>query len=171
MPRPLQQFTSGRSSESFHFGDSRCLRQAAGGPQPESLQIELDYAHLESILTEIKSPCDTFMEGIQTNGLADRFTAEPADVIAGPYPDGADAILLSDWLLDRDEDTRLRKRRNGAAAVPPKRRLFTSESFVVPDPLLLSSEGFRIEARLKAHPPHVLLVAIQRKDKHQRRQS
>ena len=52
---------------------------------------------------DMEPVCGIAREHIQRNNLADRFTAVASDLFAGPYPEGADVILLASIHHDWDE--------------------------------------------------------------------
>ena len=66
-------------------------------------------------------------------GLTDRFTAVAADLIAGPYPAGADVILLGHILHDWSDEVCGTILRNCAAALPAGGTLLISESVLHDD--------------------------------------
>ena len=56
-----------------------------------ALQIGLRYTHLRGIITDLPPLCEIANKWIDAYELSDRFTAVPADLFEGAYPDGADA--------------------------------------------------------------------------------
>jgi hypothetical protein len=65
--------------------------------------------------------------------LSDRFTAVAADLIAGPYPNGADVILLGHILHDWSDEVCEKILSNCAAALPAGGTLLVSESVLHDD--------------------------------------
>jgi methylase of polypeptide subunit release factors len=72
----------------------------AGGSGGLSIQIGLKYPHLHGIIMDLPPVCKVAEEYIQASGLTARFTTAAADLFTGPYPSGADAIILSVILHD-----------------------------------------------------------------------
>jgi hypothetical protein len=105
----------------------------AGGPGGQSIQIGLKHPHLRGIITDLEPVCVVAREHIGANGLTSRFTAVAADLIAGPYPTGADVVLLGHILHDWSDETCRKILRNCAAALPAKGVLLISESVLRPD--------------------------------------
>jgi hypothetical protein len=105
----------------------------AGGPGGQAIQIGLKHQHLRGIVTDMEPVCVVAREQIEANGLASRFTAVAADLIAGPYPPGADVLLLGHILHDWSDETSLTILRNCAAALPAGGTLLISESVLRPD--------------------------------------
>jgi DNA-binding Lrp family transcriptional regulator len=120
-------------AECFDFASHKCVMDVAGGPGGQAIQIGLKHPHLRGIITDLEPVCAVAQEYIRANGLAPRFTAVVADLIAGPYPAGADVILLGHILHDWSDETCCRILRNCAAALPPKGVLLISESVLRPD--------------------------------------
>jgi hypothetical protein len=136
--------------------------------------------------------CVVAREKIAAAGLEPRFSAVAADLIAGPYPTGADVILLGHILHDWSDDVCRRILRNCAAALPAGGTLLISESVLsddfsgsmtahVKDLLmllanesgarersegeyreLLDAEGFEVRDLLRFDAPRDLLVARKR---------
>jgi len=115
------------------FRVHRCLMDVAGGPGGQSIQIGLRHPHLRGIITDLEPVCVVAREHIEANGLADRFTAQPADLIEGPYPEGADVLLLGHILHDWSDTTCLKILGNCAAALPTNGVLLISESVLRAD--------------------------------------
>jgi acetylserotonin O-methyltransferase len=82
------------------FSTHHCILDVAGGPGSIAIQIGLKHRHLEGIVMDMAPVCAIAREHIQGNGLADRFAAVTSDLFTGPYPDGADVILLASILHD-----------------------------------------------------------------------
>jgi hypothetical protein len=162
----------GLIADGFDFGSRRCIMSVAGDPGGQAIAIGLMHPHLQGIITGLEPVCRVATERIEANGLADRFTAEPADLIAGPYPDGADLILLGHVPHDWSDDSCLRILRNCAAALPHDGMLLVSESILGPDArerttdeyrALLDRAGFELEEVIEMNAPRDLLVARKRK--------
>jgi O-methyltransferase domain/Dimerisation domain len=80
-----------------------CILDVAGGPGSISIQIGLKHRHLRGMVMDIAPVCAIAREHIQRKNIADRFTAVASDLFAGPYPEGADVILLASVLHDWNE--------------------------------------------------------------------
>jgi len=115
-------------AECFDFSAHSCVMDVAGGPGGQAIQIGLAHTHLRGIITDLEPVCIVAREQIEANGLTSRFTAAAADLIAGPYPSGADVIVLGHILHDWSDETCRTILRNCAAALPPGGVLLVSES-------------------------------------------
>ena len=115
-------------AESFDFAPHRCIMDVAGGPGGQSIEIGVKHTHLRGIVMDLEPVCVIAREQISAKGLSDRFTAVAADLLAGPYPTGADIILLGHILHDWSDDTCRRILRHCAAALPDGGVLLISES-------------------------------------------
>ncbi len=120
-------------AECFDFASFTCVMDVAGGPGGQAIQIGLKHSHLRGIITDLEPVCAVAREHITANGLTSRFTAVAADLIAGPYPAGADVILLGHILHDWSDETCRKILRNCADALPAKGALLISESVLQPD--------------------------------------
>ena len=76
------------------------MLDVAGGSGGLSIQVGLKYPHLHGIIMDLPPVCKVAEEHIQASGLTGRFTTAAADLFTGPYPPGADAIILSVILHD-----------------------------------------------------------------------
>ncbi len=137
-PARLRRFTQFMSAygtaigqeiaERFDFTPHRCVMDVAGGPGGFSIQIGLKHPHLRGIIMDLPPVCKLAEESIQAYGLGGRFTAVPADLFSGPYPAGADVMILS-WILHDWSDDNCRKIiENCFAALPSGGVLLISES-------------------------------------------
>ncbi|PWT83003.1 MAG: hypothetical protein C5B57_07665 [Blastocatellia bacterium] len=95
--------------------------------------IGLRYPHLRGIITDMEPVCIVAREQIEATGLGDRFTAVAADLMEGPYPQGADVILLGHILHDWSDDTCRRILHHCATALPSGGALLISESVLAND--------------------------------------
>jgi len=120
-------------AECFDFAPHTCVMDVAGGPGGQVIQIGLRHPHLRGIVTDLEPVCVVARENIAASGLASRFTAVAADLMAGPYPSGADVILLGHILHDWSDETCRTILRNCAAALPTRGVLLISESVLRPD--------------------------------------
>jgi hypothetical protein len=120
-------------AECFDFAPHACVMDVAGGPGGQSIQIGLRHPHMRGIITDLEPVCVVAREYITANGLDARFSAVEADLIAGPYPTGADLILLGHILHDWSDETCRKILANCAAALPPHGVLLISESVLRPD--------------------------------------
>lgn len=134
----------------FDFGPYRCLLDVAGGPGTLSIPIGRLHPHLRGIIMDMAPICKVAEENIRANGLAGRFTTAVADLFAGPYPAGADAILLG-WILhDWSDETCHKILHNCHQALPPGGALLINESVLNDD---LSGSRFAVMLSL-----HMLVV-------------
>jgi len=120
-------------AEQFDFGPHRCIMDVAGGPGGQSIAIGAIHTHLRGIITDLEPVCVVARENIAAAGVTDRFTAVAADLIQGPYPAGADVILLGHILHDWSDEVSGTILRNCAAALPAGGTLLISESVLDDD--------------------------------------
>lgn len=120
-------------AECYDFAQHSCIMDVAGGPGGQSIAIGLKHSHLRGIIMDLEPVCVVAREHIAAQGLAGRYSAVAADLMTGPYPAGADVILLGHILHDWSDETALRILRNCAAALPPKGTLLISESVLRAD--------------------------------------
>jgi hypothetical protein len=142
-PRALREFAElmnaisvpqGRLiAEAFDFAPHRCIMDVAGGPGGQSIEIGLKHPHLRGIVMDMEPVCVVAREQMAAKGLSDRFTAIAADLMIGPYPSGADVILLGHILHDWSDETCRLILRHSAAALPDGGVLLISESVLGED--------------------------------------
>ena len=120
-------------ADRFDFAPHRCIMDVAGGPGGQSIAIGVKHPHLRGVITDLEPVCIVARENIAASGLNDRFTAVAADLLAGPYPLGADVILLGHILHDWSDDVCGTILRNCAAALPAGGTLLISESVLNDD--------------------------------------
>lgn len=120
-------------AESFDFTPHKCIMDVAGGPGGQAVQVGLRHAHLRGIITDMAPVCEIANDYIQRSGLSGRFTAIPADLFEGPYPKGADVILLGHILHDWSDDNCRKILRNCCGALPARGVLLISESVLEPN--------------------------------------
>jgi hypothetical protein len=120
-------------AERFDFAAYGCIMDVAGGPGGQSIAIGVRHPHLRGIITDLEPVCLVARENIAAAGLDGRFTAVPADLIQGPYPQGADVILLGHILHDWSDDVCRTILANCAAALPSGGTLLISESVLNDD--------------------------------------
>ena len=120
-------------AERYDFAPHRCIMDVAGGPGGQSIAIGVRHPHLRGVITDLEPVCVVARENIAASGLNDRFTAVAADLIAGPYPAGADVILLGHILHDWSDEVCGTILRNCAAALPAGGTLLISESVLRDD--------------------------------------
>jgi acetylserotonin O-methyltransferase len=95
-------------AEHFDFGPYQCVLDVAGGSGAMVISISKHFPHLCGIVMDLAPVCELAKENIKRNGLSDRFTTAVADLFAGPYPQGADIIVLGHILHDwSDENCRI----------------------------------------------------------------
>jgi 3-hydroxy-5-methyl-1-naphthoate 3-O-methyltransferase len=120
-------------AECFDFSAHHCIMDVAGGPGGQSIQIGLNHAHLRGIIMDLEPVCVVARERIEANGLSSRFSAVSADLMTGPYPVGADVILLGHILHDWSDENCRRILNHCAAALPAEGVLLVSESVLNAD--------------------------------------
>jgi len=120
-------------AENFDFTPYKCIMDVAGGPGGQAVQVGLRRVHLRGIITDMAPVCEIANDYIQRSGLSDRFTAIPVDLFGGPYPNGADVILLGHILHDWSDDNCRKILHNCCQALPARGVLLISESVLEPD--------------------------------------
>ena len=90
-------------ADAIDFSMHHCVLDVGGGPGSIAIQIGLRHRHLNGMIMDMAPVCAIAREHIQRNGLVDRFTSVTSDLFAGPYPEGADVILLGSILHDWDD--------------------------------------------------------------------
>ena len=120
-------------AEHFDFTPYRCVMDVGGGPGGIAIQIGLRYPQLRGIIMDMAPVCEVAKEHIQTNGLAGRFTAAAADLFTGPYPQGADVIVLGHILHDWSDESCHKILRNCFEVLPSQGVLLVSESVLNDD--------------------------------------
>lgn len=119
--------------ECYDFSRHECLIDVAGGPGGQSIEIGVKHPYLRGIVTDLESVCVVARERIEARGMSSRFTAQAVDLFEGPYPAGADVILLGHVLHDWSDAACHKILRNCAAALPEDGVLLISESVLEPD--------------------------------------
>lgn len=120
-------------AERYDFAPHRCIMDVAGGPGGQSIAIGAVHTHLRGIITDLERVCVVARENIAKAGMTDRFTAVAADLMQGPYPVGADVILLGHILHDWSDEVCAGILNNCAEALPPGGTLLISESVLNDD--------------------------------------
>jgi hypothetical protein len=120
-------------AERFDFSPCQRIMDVAGGPGAQAIEIGLKYPHLHGIITDLPPVCQVAGEYIRANELEGRFSAVPADLFEGPYPAGADVILLGHILHDWNDDHCRTILRNCFEALPPGGTLLISDTVLAPD--------------------------------------
>jgi len=120
-------------AEHFDFSPYHCIMDVAGGPGGQAVQVGLRHPHLRGIIMDMAPVCEIAAGYIQSCGLANRFAAVPADLFEGPYPKGADVILLGHILHDWNDESCRKILRNAHEALPEGGCLLISESVLQPD--------------------------------------
>ncbi len=111
----------------FDFTPHQCIMDVAGGPGGIAVQIGVQHPHLRGIIMDMAPVCRVAEEYIQACGLAGRFTTAAADLFAGPYPPGADVLVLGHILHDWNDDNCRRILRNCFQTLPAAGVLLVSE--------------------------------------------
>jgi O-methyltransferase domain/Dimerisation domain len=142
-PIRLRQFTQHMTAygilqgqliaQHFDFAPYRCVMDIAGGAGSISIQIGLRYPHLQGIITDVPAVCKITEEHIQANGLTDRFSAQAADLFEGPYPLGADVVILGWVLHDWSDESCSNILRNCFNALSPRGALLIIEGVLNDD--------------------------------------
>jgi hypothetical protein len=114
-------------AERFDFTPYQCVMDVAGGPGGIVVQIGLRYPHLRGIVMDLAPVCEVAEEYIQASGLTGRFTTAAADLFTGPYPQGADVIVLGHVLHDWSDESCCKILRNCFEALPAQGMLLVSE--------------------------------------------
>jgi hypothetical protein len=120
-------------AERFDFSPYHCIMDVAGGPGGQSIPIGQRHKHIGGNITDLAPVCEVAREYIAAAGLTDRFTAVPADLFKGPYPQGSDVIILGHILHDWNDDSCLKILRNCYDALPAGAALLITESVLNPD--------------------------------------
>jgi len=137
-------------AETFDFSGCNCILDVAGGPGELIIQIGKRHPHIKGIVMDLPPVCEVADEHIAAAGLSDRFRSEFADLLAGPYPAGADVIALSWVLHDWSDETCRKILRNCYDALPSGGALLITESVLNED---LSGTPFAVLMSL-----HMLVV-------------
>jgi hypothetical protein len=95
--------------------------------------LEADLNGLSAGPPDMAPVCEIAREYIQSSGLTGRFSAVASDLFEGPYPKGADVILLGHILHDWSDDGCCKILRNCSAALPARGVLLISKSVLKPD--------------------------------------
>jgi len=120
-------------AETFDYTQCACVLDVAGGPGCLTIEAGKRHPHLRGIVMDMPLVCELATEAIAAAGLSNRFIAQPADLLDGPYPEGADVITLAWVLHDWNEEHCLRILRNCNAALPVGGHLLIVESVLNPD--------------------------------------
>lgn len=111
----------------FDFTPHQCVMDVAGGPGGIAVQIGVRHPHLRGIIMDMAPVCRVAEEYIQACGLGGRFTTAAADLFAGPYPQGADVLVLGHILHDWSDDNCRKILRNCFETLPARGVLLVSE--------------------------------------------
>jgi len=120
-------------AECFDFAPFTCIMDVAGGPGGQAVEIGAKHTHLRGVIMDMEPVCVVAREYIESRGLSGRFTAVAADLLQGPYPSGADVLILGHILHDWSDETCRKILRNCHAALPEGGVLLISESVLNPD--------------------------------------
>jgi SAM-dependent methyltransferase len=120
-------------AECVDFSRSTCIMDVAGGPGGQSIEIGAAHPHLRGIGIDFEPVCVIARENIAARGLTGRFSAVAADLMTGPYPSGADVLLLGHILHDWSDETCRTILRHCHAALPHGGMLLISDSVLGPD--------------------------------------
>jgi acetylserotonin N-methyltransferase len=136
-PKRLKAFTDMTNANSapqglemadhFDFTPFQCVLDVAGGSGGMVISIGTRYPHLRGIIMDLPPVCEIAAENLKANGLADRFTTTVADLFAGPYPTGADVIVLGHILHDWSDEKCRAVLRHCYEALPAGGVLLVSE--------------------------------------------
>lgn len=114
-------------AEQIDFAPYQCLLDVAGGPGGITIPIGVKYPHLRGIVMDLPPVCTIAQEHIERNGLTERFTATAADLFHGPYPQGADVLILGHILHDWNDPECHTILRHCFDALPPHGLLLVIE--------------------------------------------
>jgi hypothetical protein len=114
-------------AERFDFTPYQCVLDVAGGPGGIVLQIGLRYPHLRGIIMDLAPVCEVAAEYIHASGLTGRFATAAADLFTGPYPQGADVIVLGHILHNWSDESCRKILRNCFEALPTQGVLLVSQ--------------------------------------------
>lgn len=106
-------------AERLDFAPYQCVLDVAGGPGGVAIPIGIKHPHLRGIIMDLPPVCAIAQEHIVRNDLAERFTTAAADLFQGPYPQGADVIILGHILHDWDDPECQTILRHCFDALPP----------------------------------------------------
>lgn len=120
-------------AETFDFSPYRCVLDVAGGVGGLIIEIGKRHPHMNGIVMDLPPVCALADEAIAAAGLTTRYRSEAADLFAGPYPAGADAISLSWVLHDWNDDHCLQILRHCYDALPSGGALLITESVLSED--------------------------------------
>jgi acetylserotonin N-methyltransferase len=123
------------------FTPYRCVMDVAGGSGGIAIQIGFKHPHLRGIIMDLAPVCKVAEEYIQASGLTGRYTTAAADLFKGPYPPGADVIVLGFILHDWSDDSCRKILRNCFEALPSGGALLVSEKVLNED---FSGAGFAL---------------------------
>jgi hypothetical protein len=150
-PIRLRQFTQFMSAygmlqgqmiaQRVDFAPYRCVMDVAGGAGSISVQVGLSHPHLRGIITDVPAVCRIAEEHIQASGLAGRFSAQAVDLFEGPYPSGADVMILGWVLHDWSDESCSKILRNCFDALPSQGALLITEGVLNDD---FSGTRFRV---------------------------
>jgi len=121
-------------ADQWSFAGVKTVLDLAGGAGGLSAQIALRHPQLSGMVMDLPPVCEIARDYLRSVGLSSRFTVVPGDLFNGPYPIGADAIVLS-WILHDWSDQKCQLIvRNCFDALPPGGVLLISE-------IVLKEEG------------------------------
>jgi SAM-dependent methyltransferase len=100
------------------------LLDLGGGSGVYSIMACREYPKLRAIVFDVATVCAVADEFIAQAGLSDRIKTHPGDYLVGPYPDGADAILICGTLEPRTSDEHRTVLRKAFEALAPGGTLF-----------------------------------------------
>lgn len=100
------------------------LLDLGGGSGVYSIMACREYPDLRAIVFDVPTVCAVADEFIAQAGLSDRIKTHHGDYLVGPYPDGADAILICGTLEPRTAEEHRTVLRKAFEALPPGGTLF-----------------------------------------------
>lgn len=100
------------------------LLDIGGGSGVYSIMACRENPNLRAIVFDVATVCAVADEFIEQAGLSDRIKTHPGDYIVGPYPDGADAILICGTLEPRTSDEHRTVLRKAFETLAPGGTLF-----------------------------------------------
>ena len=94
-------------AERVDLGGVERLLDGGGGSAAISIALARENPGLECVVWDIPSVCPLAEEYVADAGLSERISAQPGDMFGQPYPEGFDAVLLSqilhDWGFEKGE--------------------------------------------------------------------
>ncbi|MEM9802292.1 MAG: methyltransferase [Planctomycetota bacterium] len=117
-------------AERIDLSNARRLLDVGGGSAALSIALAEANPALECVVWDIPAVCPLAAEYVARAGLSARVSAQPGDMFEEPYPDGFDAVLLSQILHDWGHAKGETLVRKAFDALPVGGRLLVHEKLV-----------------------------------------